>query len=101
MSINTTTERQRELMNVWETMGPAEAKRQCRNVSEKLAVEEISADYYLEEAKAVAQELAGNQDIYYLEEKIRHLVEMMDIATKHTPINERWMMAVNALRQNH
>lgn len=98
MSINTDRDRQKELIAVWENDGPAKAKEMCRNLSEMLSVEEISADYYLGEANALTNEMKWNQDMNYMTEKIRHLVEMMAIATKHTPNEEYWKNAVKALR---
>lgn len=99
MSINTARDRQKELIAVWENDGPARAKAMCRNLSEMLSVEEISADYYLGEANALANEMKWNQDMNYMTEKIRHLVEMMAIATKHTPEGEYWERAVKDLRK--
>lgn len=99
MSINTDRDRQEKLIEVWQNDGPAKAKAMCRNLSEMLSVEEISADYYLGEAKSVVRELEGRQDMNYMTEKIRHLVEMMAIATKHTPESEYWERAVKDLRK--
>lgn len=99
MSINTARDRQEKLIEVWQNDGPAKAKAMCHNLSEMLSVEEISADYYLGEAKTIVRELEGNQDRNYLTEKIRHLVEMMAIATKHTPEGEYWERAVKDLRK--
>lgn len=99
MSINTNRDRQKELIEVWQNDSPAKAKAMCHNLSEMLSVEEISADYYLGEANALANEMKWNQNMNYLTEKIRHLVEMMAIATKHTPEGDYWERAVKDLRK--
>lgn len=98
MSINTPREKQQDLIAIWQMDGPEEAKAMCDNLSDMLSVEEISADYYLGEAESLVRVLKGNQDMAYMTEKIRHLVEMMAIATLHTPNEEYWKNAVKALR---
>jgi len=54
-----------------------------RNVHGILICEGLDPNFYGNEAKAISQELEGGYiDVYYVEEKIRHLVELMRVINR-------------------
>ena len=99
MATEMSPERRKELQTIWDEHGRTECKKHCNDASEKLMMEDVSVGYYAHEANAIQVELTLKYtDEAYLSEKVRHLVEMMQIITEGTESGAKWTEAYDALR---